>query len=486
MRNHSNTHPLSRPPVCLSPGGRDLASLIQVTPEARRYAVRELARRGGVAREFFQKWTIEVTPNCTSIAFGQESSSRIHFRPANGDSLQKIAHGNIPVGHAKCLQTPNASYEASDLVLPFCEDRGASHLPLYQSAPGGDFVCELDLLACFLFTLSRLEETLCESRDEHGRFQASASLAADHEFLERPILDEHGLAFQQVLSHIFPAWQPQPRVLRLKLTHDIDDIGIPFRLRASIGHTLKRFHPSATLRDFLSSMGVAEPAELTLVRRLGEISRSRGLHSSFYWKASSRGPRDSGYDPADPRVQRVIQLLQQQGFEMGVHPGYETFSVRSELASEVDRLRRTLRVNSFGGRQHYLRWSPQTWLDWEACGLSYDSSVGFAEHFGFRAGTAYPYRPWSLQENREINLVEVPLILMDCTPVKYMKMYRAEALARIKTIVKRTALTGGVFTLLWHNTPLLDRDYDGWYEPILDLLSEAKPFHVPANAELLW
>jgi hypothetical protein len=301
-----------------------------------------------------------------------------------------------------------------------------------------------------------------------------------------PILDVHGLAFQQVLSHIVPAWKPQPRVLRVKLSHDIDDIGIPFRPRASIGHTLKRRHPGATMRDLLSAVGVAEPTELVLVRRLAAISRSRDLHSAFYWKASSRGPRDSGYDPADPRVQRVIHHLQEQGFEMGVHPGYETFGARSELASEIGRLRGALQVDSPGGRQHYLRWSPQTWLDWEACGLSYDSSLGFAEHFGFRAGTAYPYRPWSLKENREINLIEVPLILMDCTPVKYMKMSRSKALDRIKTIIERTAQTGGVFTMLWHNTPLLDRDYDGWYEPILDLLAAAKPFRVPAGAELLW
>jgi hypothetical protein len=229
-----------------------------------------------------------------------------------------------------------------------------------------------------------------------------------------------------------------------------------------------------------------EPAELALVRELADISSSRGLHSAFFWKASPLGPRDSGYDPAHKKVQRLIDLLRERGFELGVHPGYETFGDRTKLASEVGYLRQALRVNSPGGRQHYLRWSPDTWLDWEACGLSYDSSLGFADHFGFRAGTAFPYHPWSWRDNRELNLIEMPLILMDCTPVKYMKLNQAEGLERIKSLIQRTAQTGGVFTLLWHNTPLLDPDYNGWYEAILDLTAGAERFDVPTNAEQLW
>lgn len=479
-------HPPPPNPENLSSDGEKQTRSLQITREARRYAVRELSRRAGVAQDFFQKWTIEFAPCQTTISFGSETSARIHFRHASEDSLNKIAGEAIPVTRARWFQTPNNSLLASDLVLPFCEDRAESPLPLYQSTSSGDIVCELDLLASFLFTLSRLEETLCKQRDEHGRFPASASSALAHKFLERPILDEHGLAFEQVLSHLLPSWRSRPRALLLKLSHDIDEIGIPFQLKTSIGHTVKRRHPGATLRDFLSTVRVAEPTELALVRRLAAISHLRGLHSSFYWKASARGPRDSGYDPADPRIQRVVHRLQEHGFEMGVHPGYETFGARTDLAGEVDRLRCALRLNSLGGRQHYLRWSQQTWLDWEACGLSYDSSLGYAEHFGFRAGTAYPYRPWSLQENREVDLIEVPLILMDCTPVKYMQLCRAEMLDRVKAIIQRTAQTGGVFTLLWHNTPLLDRDYDGWYESILDMLSAAKSFQVPTNAKLLW
>jgi hypothetical protein len=130
--------------------------------------------------------------------------------------------------------------------------------------------------------------------------------------------------------------------------------------------------------------------------------------------------------------------------------------------------------------------TPQTWLDWESCGLRYDSSVGFADQIGFRAGTSFPFQPWCWAENRELDLIEVPLILMDCTPVKYMRLNIHEGLERIRDLVRRVQKTGGVFTLLWHNTPLLDPDYNGWYEAILDFLAGAKACDIPLAAADLW
>lgn len=483
LSSTNNDSPTAAADGCVA---KNTKALPQITPEARRYAVKELARRAGVSRDFFEKWVIEFTPARTTISFGSESSAKVHFVHANGDPLEKIARGPIPVARARWLDGRRDGIADDPLILPFCHSEPDSCVPLYRPARDRGFTCQLDLLSSFLFVLSRVEETLCDTTDEHARFPASASLAFRHDFLERPILDEHGLAFQQALSALLPTWRPLRRTLRFKLTHDIDDVGIPFDLHTSVGHILKRGRPAATWRNFLSTFTAVEPAELALVRRLAAISTSRGLHSAFYWKASPRGLRDSGYDPAHGKVRRVIDFLLGYGFEIGVHPGYETFGDRPQLASEVAFLRQALRVNSPGGRQHYLRWCPDTWLDWEACGLSYDSSLGFADRFGFRAGTAFPYRPWSLRDNRELNLIEVPLILMDCTPVKYMKLDREQGLERLRTLVQRMEHTGGVFTLLWHNTTLLDPDYNGWYESLLDLFAGTRAFDVPASAERLW
>jgi hypothetical protein len=454
------------------------------TPEARRYAIKELARRAGVSRDFFTSWKIDVTSQQTTVTLTPDGNKRIRFKHALDEALRKVDEKDFPVGKAAWLETPVNTLLKYDLIIPLVEANGKP--PLFQPCEQGTFVCGIDLLLSLLFTLTRLEEMASGIRDEHARFPASASLAVQHSFLERPIVDEYGLAFEQVLCALLPSWKPERPSLRVKLTHDIDSVGIPFKLRAAVGHTLKRREPFASLRDAASVFTGVEPAELALVRTLASISKNRGLHSAFFWKASSAGPKDSGYDPFHPKIQRVIADLKDQGREVGVHPGYDTLGSRSALGEEVERLRRALGVQRLGGRQHYLRWCPQTWLDWESCGLSYDSTVGFADFFGFRAGTAVPFRPWSLHENRELELVEVPLIVMDCTPVKYMGLSKKEGLDRIHNCIKRTALVGGVFTLLWHNAVLLEPEYQGWYESILNMLPSGRNLGFPESIHSFW
>jgi len=466
--------------------GKTPPQLPGLTTEARRYAVKELARRAGVTREFFLTWKIEVLEDRTTVSLGSAAHKTIHFLHARRESFERQINETIPVAKAGWLYPRSNGTGEPDLILPFCLNDSGHRAPLYQIATDGSMVCRADLLSSLVLTLCRAEESTSTNRDQHGRFLASGSVSFQQNFLERPILDEHGLAFEQVLSSLLPSWRPRSRALRLKLSHDIDQVGMPFQLGTSIGHTLRRRSVSATIRDFSALLTGIEPVELSLVRRLAAVSSARGLHSAFYWKAGEASAWDTGYDPLESKVLSVIRFVEGCGYELGVHPGYNTFGDRDYLSSEVKQLAKALRVNSPGGRQHYLRWTPGTWLDWEACGLKYDSSVGFAEHFGFRAGTAFPYRPWSLEENRELCLIEIPLVLMDVTPVKYMKLRHHEGLERIRGIVQRTARVGGVFSLLWHNTSLLDPEFNGWYESILEMLSTAEKFDLPERPDLLW
>jgi hypothetical protein len=313
---------------------------------------------------------------------------------------------------------------------------------------------------------------VCPARDEHGRFPASASLAFRHNYLDRPIIDEYGLALQQVLEILMPAWQPAPRSLRVKITHDIDQIGIPFSLKSALGHLVMRHAPTFCLRDFLSIGTGVEPAYLKHVRDICNLSIDRNLTSTLYWMASTPGPADYGYDVDDSRIARVMRWARDQGIEMGVHPGYNTFLSPALLAQQVQKCRRALQNDCIGGRQHYLRWCPETWVHWEQCGLQYDSSVAFVEHCGFRAGTCVPYLPWLWRENRHAHLLEIPLIVMDVSFIYngWMISHPDRIQPAVETLIRRCAAVGGVFTLVWHNTGLVP-PFAQHYPGILDALA---------------
>jgi hypothetical protein len=157
---------------------------------------------------------------------------------------------------------------------------------------------------------------------------------------------------------------------------------------------------------------------------------------------------------------------------MGVHPGYNTFGNVPELAAEVERLRTAIGERYVGGRQHFLRWSPETWLHWEQCGLAYDTSVGFAGDVGFRAGTCWPYFPWLWNENRPAELLEIPLIVMESSLISpiYMGLSPEAAVAQVRNLLRKCEKVGGVFTLLWHNNRF-GHPYDAYLAPIFDTLA---------------
>jgi hypothetical protein len=447
-------------------------TLATITVEARRYAIRELGRRAGVVPEFLEKWEIEIDDQETIVYPIPGNKKRFVF-PNTTRSFYLGEFYTLRASWMSDVHSPLRD-QIPDFIIPFCPKNAVnSECHLFMSNGSDEVRCSTDLLASTLYSLCRVEELAVGLHDSHDRFPAAESVAVKEDFVDRPIVDEYGFALAEALEYLLPTWTAKPRQLRVKVTHDIDLAGLPFSVRSSAGHVILRRKPLAVAQDFLSLVARAEPAYLRAVRDVVRLAASHDLKSATYWKASARTDYDSGYDLREPRISRLIKSLADSGIELGVHPGYYTYRAPAELGREVERLKSIFGKERLGGRQHYLRWHPDTWLDWENCGLVYDSSLGFAEVPGFRAGTAFPYRPWMILKNREARLLEIPLILMDGTLVDYMKVSPEEGYEIIARIISRCELVGGVFTFLWHNSTLLDPRYGDLYRRLLKKLERS-------------
>lgn len=438
------------------------------------YAVRELAWRAGVSPELFRTWRIDSEePGFTSMFVQPGTKRRIRFPRVRFQPMKEIRTSVVRTATAAWMRLPGKRLDGivPDFKVPFAfTDR--EHVGSLFTVVSSDCIeCSVDLLTSTLLTLSRFEETLPLPRDQHDRFPAFASVAWRDGFLHRPIVDEYGLALEQALSCLLPTWEPVKRRLRVKLGHDVDEIGIPFSFRSAVAHTFRRGRPLATLRDLLAPCTGIDTTYQRSLRRLVALSLEKGIDSAVYWKASTPSPHDTGYDPHHPRILSLVTEFRSLGIEMGIHPGYQTFESPGRFSAEVLKLQQLLGERQLGGRQDFLRWSPQSWTQWEALGLAYDASVGFADQIGFRAGTCHPYRPWLLSENREAELLEIPLLAMDSTLQGYMKLTPEQALSALRDCVTRCRTVGGVFTLLWHNTRLVPPGYAAIYERLLDELA---------------
>jgi hypothetical protein len=453
---------------------------VSVTPECRLYGLRELARRAGVTAEFYCSWRIECSYQEIIVYLDPNSRARVLFPNPLAECTPELLRRRV--ARAPWMATPRtATYEqVPDFVVPYASRDEPETKPLF-AVEDNTASCSLDLLASVALTLARAEELISPDRDIHGRFPSSASQAYQSAFLDRPIVDEYGFAFEQVISALLPGWRTESRMLRVLVSHDVDHVGLPFSIRKTAGHIFRRWNVVAAVRDLLSITLPVAPAYLALVTWMVEMESARELDCEVYWKSSGAGEFDSGYDISSPLIYRVVQSLRHGGIRQGIHPSYDTFRDADLIRSEAERLSNILGETIIDSRQHYLRWDHETWDHYETAGLGCDSTIGYADQVGFRAGTCLPYQPWMFSLNRASKVIEIPLVVMDQV---LLNMSADDALQTVSDLISRCRNVGGVFTLLWHNSNVVATRHRRLYTTVLDLLAAEKPGRLPPSSML--
>jgi hypothetical protein len=191
----------------------------------------------------------------------------------------------------------------------------------------------------------------------------------------------------------------------------------------------------------------------------------RGARSTFFVMGGhghpSDGPTPERYDELRPRL---IETLLEHGAEVGLHGSYNAAAEPSRLAAEAELLR-DLAGDVLGQRFHYLRIDPHRNLRLlEQLRFGYDSTLGFADRPGFRAGIAHPFRPWDFERERPLDLIEVPLAVMDATLAEehYLGLDVEEAERQLLGLADWAAANGGGFSVLWHPNRFDPAEARGW------------------------
>ena len=321
-----------------------------------------------------------------------------------------------------------------------------------------------DDLAEAFFHLARIEERT-GPRDEHGRFPASATCL---EPLDPPLE-----RLRRKLGLEPPRWGGAR--FAVALSHDVD---IPWRWTRK-GVRLGAGRLKAAVNERRGSAAWREVRGLAAMpihrlrgtdpnfsfERIAALERRRGASSVFFLMAAHRvvqdGPSPETYDELRPRV---VETLLGLGCEIGLHASYSAAfdpALIADEKAELERLGATVR----GQRYHYLRVDPHANLAPLAdLGFTYDSSLGFGGAPGFRAGIAHPFRPWDLDRDRPLDLVEIPLAVMDVTLAeqRYLGLSIAEAERRLLALLDRAAEHGGGFSILWHTDRFDHGTAGGW------------------------
>lgn len=426
------------------------------------YAWRQLLNRAGVGsigdESVSVSEAVDIPLHYAAVDTVPGSGPRIIVVPSAPECwgrLLEIEPGTLPWSEAGEF-SPGTLPQLCGPSLPVLFRRTvgeADRPPCVELRDNGTIVFHVDIVATAFFLLSRWEETVNPTRDAHNRFPARASVAFKQGFLDRPIVDEYALVLREWIKVLRPAWRPAERSFSIRLSHDIDSVRMLPSARSRISALVRSVaQPRYPLNFVEAARALVCDPHLSAIDHLARHSARHGLASAFYFMAAPPSQHDVGYDPTWPPVRKRARQLAADGFEVGFHPGYSTHDNPENFLAEKQRLERAFDLPLRGGRQHVLRFKmPDTFRLWADAGFDYDSTLGFADHEGFRCGTCHEYPPFDFLNDRPFRLLERPLIAMEVTLRKYRRLNVEEASDRICLLADRCRKVGGTFTLLWHN-----------------------------------
>ena len=336
-----------------------------------------------------------------------------------------------------------------------------------------NYAIHYDILGLIYWMLTRIEEIGRTDLDAHNRFPATSSHAYKHGYLERPIVDEWLHVLGQVIQRQWPCLELKKHFFDMKVSHDVDTPSkygfLSFnKLIRNMAHNVVKKHDlrGAFLAPWVrinTTKQLHSSDPYNTFHWIMDLSERQGLRNAFYFICGHTDPHDADYRIDHPAIRSLMRKIHQRGHEIGLHPSYGTYNKPLIISKEADLLRKTcaqegIDQSGFGGRMHYLRWEqPTTMRAWADAGMIYDSSLGYADHAGFRCGTCFEYPAFDAVRQEEIKLRIRPLIAMEVTIMSSSYMYLGSggrALKKFATLKNRCRAVGGTFTLLWHNSEI--------------------------------
>lgn len=327
-----------------------------------------------------------------------------------------------------------------------------------------------------------------------------------HIAIMRQLLLTHGVS----IAEIPPV--PEGYKYIACLTHDVDH---PSIRRHKGDHTMMGFLYRAVIRSWVNVvrsrcslktllrncwaacrlplvyLGVAQDFWLEFDRYL---DLEGGRRSTFFvipfkgvpgrrGEQSAPSRRAAAYDLAD--IERPLGKLRRAKCEIALH-GLDAWHDVPHGRREVERVRGLGGGNEhgIGVRMHWLYFDEQAPSNLERAGASYDSSVGFNETVGYRAGTTQVYKPL-----QAIDLLELPLHVMDTALFfsGHLNLTQQDAMERVRQLIANAVQFGGCITINWHDRSIFpERCWDRFYGQMISELERSGAWLATAGEVVSW
>ncbi len=376
------------------------------------------------------------------INYGLDGKSKIQIQQAETDFFEE----SNPFPQKVTFK------EWKETSIPLFFHTSSTHDWITTNAKGHAIV-NYDLVASSFYLLSGWQEFYSSTRDAFGRFPYQASVQAKYGLVTLPIVNYYFEILRDAVAQAYGVDVPlktwHGKDFATCLTHDVDHLqsawkvaGKPALQKRKVGLFISLALRKALGRDAWFNLPQVEK-ELAVLNAMG----------TFFFLPHNKkhaGHPNADYDITSSKIQREIKRLKEAGHEIGLHGSHGSGSDSAQLQKEKSKLP----VNVVGNRFHYLRFAPQNSTSvLTETGVTYDASLGFAEHFGFRNSYCHPFRLYDFKKKQMSSVWELPLNLMDITlhHPNYLQLAPHDVLPALAPMLLEIKRFNGVFTLLWHN-----------------------------------
>src|SRR5579859_622048 len=178
-----------------------------------------------------------------------------------------------------------------------------------------------------------------------------------------------------------------------------------------------------------------------------------------------------------------IGRLRSTGHEVGLH-GIDAWLDSAAGRGEFEEVRRLTGVSELGVRMHWLYYNEKSPATLEKAGAAYDSTIGYNETVGYRAGTTQVYKPLDVER-----LLEIPMHAMDTALfyLSYLGLSPQQAGSRLHQLTDNVARFGGCFTVNWHDRSLApERLWGGCYRELVQEMKTRGAWFATASQTTAW
>jgi len=337
------------------------------------------------------------------------------------------------------------------------------------------FSFKQDYIGTIFFFLSGYWEYIHNDiKDKYDRFSALESFQCKKEVLEEPVVDILVDRIREELNLTYKDSKP-----KIFLTHDIDLLALlrgKLFIRTILGDLLRSRNIGLALERIKKKLKGDDPFA---VDNLIEKHKKYNTTGTFFFLTKKQDNQFSGGYNAirnKKELKEIEKAINDIGGSIGLH--YDSrYPTEERLKKDKKVLEKIFKEEIGIGRAHYLLFNIRKTFDiLEKAGIKVDSTGGYADRIGFRFGTGRPFKPYDFKTNREYNIWEIPLIVMDGTLVddKYMSLTPKEGFKKIREIMDRISKYNGVFTILWHNTSFYIDKWKDWESVYGDVIKYAK------------